>query len=159
MIHYVFDLDDTLIIHKNYNQHIHHYNWINKDNELIYYFNRFKGPKYIYTNGTSGHALKALEKLELTDHFDKIYSRDTIDYMKPDQKSIYDVHDDILKRDTESKVIIFFDDILENLQMAHKMGWYTIWIHPKYSTQSDYKYINLAFPNIKSALSFLEKRI
>ena len=34
MIHYVFDLDDTLIIHKNYNQHIRHYNWINKDNEL-----------------------------------------------------------------------------------------------------------------------------
>ena len=94
----------------------------------------------------------------LIDLFEKIYSRDTIDYMKPDHKSAYDVHDDISIRDTQPKVIFFFDDRLENLKMGSQFGWYTIWIHPKYTTKSDYNYVNLAFPNIKEALSYLEKK-
>ena len=155
MIHYVFDLDDTLILHKN---NIH-YNWIYKDNELIHYLHKCKGPKYIYTNGTSGHALNVLEKMELIEVFDKVYSRDTIDYMKPDYKSVYDVHNDISNRDNNLKVIFFFDDLLENLKMASTMGWYTIWINSNYLIKSDYKYVNLAFPNIKDALKFLEKKI
>ena len=51
------------------------------------------------------------------------------------------------------------DDRLENLQTASHMGWYTIWIHPQYSNRAQYNYVNLAFGNIKDALSFLEKRI
>ena len=153
MIHYIFDLDDTIIIHKNQVN----YNWIYEDKELIHYLNKCEGSKYIYTNGTSGHALTVLQKMGLIDIFEKIYSRDTIDYMKPDHKSAYDVHDDISIRDTQPKVIFFFDDRLENLKMGSQFGWYTIWIHPKYTTKSDYKYVNLAFPNIKEALRYLDK--
>ena len=27
---------------------------------------------------------------------------------------------------------IFFDDLLSNLEMAKKLGWKTIWIHPNF---------------------------
>tara|TARA_B100000749_G_scaffold197275_1_gene153420 strand:+ start:765 stop:1004 length:240 start_codon:yes stop_codon:yes gene_type:complete len=79
--------------------------------------------------------------------------------MKPDKRSIQDVHNDISSIDKGPKVILFFDDQLANLQMASDMGWHTIWIHPQYSISEKYKYVNLAFGNIKDALSFLEKRI
>ena len=160
MIHYVFDLDDTLILHKNqiYTS-LFVYDWIQEDKELSYALDRCKGEKYIYTNGTLGHAIGIIEKMNIRDKFLKVYSRDTIKYMKPRLESFRDVHNDISDKDIQPKVIFFFDDRLENLRTASQMGWYTIWIHPNYSLQHMYNYVNLAFPNIKDALRFLEKRI
>ena len=160
MIHYVFDLDDTVILHKNqiYTS-LFIYDWIHEDKELTHYLANCKGFKYIYTNGNLKHALSVLEKMKIRDQFKKVYSRDTIKYMKPDKRSIQDVHNDISSIDKGPKVILFFDDQLANLQMASDMGWYTIWIHPQYSISAKYNYVNLAFGNIKDALSFLEKRI
>ena len=160
MIHYVFDLDDTLILHKNqiYTS-LFIYDWIHEDKELTHYLANCKGFKYIYTNGNLKHALSVLEKMKIRDQFKKVYSRDTIKYMKPDKRSIQDVHNDISSIDKGPKVILFFDDQLANLQMASDMGWHTIWIHPQYSISDKYNYVNLAFGNIKDALSFLEKRI
>ena len=43
MIHYIFDLDDTIIIHKNQVN----YNWIYEDKELIHYLNKCEGANYI----------------------------------------------------------------------------------------------------------------
>ena len=160
MIHYVFDLDDTLILHKNqiYTS-LFIYDWIHEDKELTHLLEQCKGTKYIYTNGTLGHAISIIEKMKIRDQFVKVYSRDTIQHMKPHVNSFRDVHNDIYNRDTSPKVIFFFDDRLENLQGASQIGWYTIWIHPNYSMQHTYNYVNLAFPNIKDALTFLEKRI
>ena len=93
MIHYIFDLDDTLIIH-NKNMNIN-YNLISEDNLLTQLLNKCRGPRYIYTNGTGGHALAVLDKMNIKDKFDKIYSRDTIPYMKPDERSFNDVQNDI----------------------------------------------------------------
>tara|TARA_Y100001970_G_scaffold42734_1_gene53194 strand:- start:924 stop:1406 length:483 start_codon:yes stop_codon:yes gene_type:complete len=160
MIHYVFDLDDTLILHKNqiYTS-LFMYDWIQEDKELSYALDRCKGEKYIYTNGTLGHAIGIIEKMNIRDKFIKVYSRDTIEYMKPRLESFRDVHNDISHKDIQPKVIFFFDDRLENLRTASQMGWYTIWIHPNYSLQHMYNYVNLAFGNIKDALSFLEKTV
>ena len=160
MIHYVFDLDDTLVLHKNqiYTS-LFIYDWIHEDKELTHALDNCKGMKYIYTNGTLGHAIGIIEKMKIRDKFKKVYSRDTIEYMKPHERSVQDVHNDISSIDKGPKVILFFDDRLENLEMAAAQGWYTIWIHPQYSNHAQYNYVNLAFGNIKDALSFLEKRI
>ena len=58
---YVFDLDDTLILHHN----DINYDWIYEDIELSYYLDMCKGDKYIFTNGTKSHAKKILEKMVL----------------------------------------------------------------------------------------------
>lgn len=154
MIHYIFDLDDTLIIHKN---NIINYHMIKEDNQLTQLLEKCKDPCYIYTNGTGSHALTVLDKMNIKDKFDKIYSRDTIPYMKPDERSVNDIHNDISYRDPEVKFIFFFDDRLENLKMASKLGWVTIWIHPNYLIYKQYIYVNLAFPNIKDALKSMDK--
>ena len=154
MIHYIFDLDDTLIIHKN---NMVNYHMIKEDNQLTQLLEKCWGPCYIYTNGTGSHALTILGKMNIKDKFDKIYSRDTIPYMKPDERSVNDIHNDISYRDPEVKFIFFFDDHLENLKMASKLGWVTIWIHPNYLIYKQYIYVNLAFPNIKDALKSMDK--
>ena len=156
MIHYIFDLDDTLIIHKN---RIMNYHMMREDKLLSQLLKSCKGSCYIYTNGTGSHALTVLDKMNITDKFEKIYSRDTMDYMKPEYNSFYDVHDDLSHRDPDPKVIFFFDDRLENLETASKLGWLTFWINPNYKTKWNYPYINLAFPNIKDCLTYLETKM
>ena len=155
MIHYIFDLDDTLIIHKN--THIN-YNLISEDHLLTQLLHKCRGPRYIYTNGTGGHALAVLDKMKIKYHFDKIYSRDTIPYMKPDNRSFNDVQNDISYRYPVSKTIFFFDDRLENLKTAFQMGWFTFWIHPNHSLGNQYDFVTMSFITIKDCLTYLETK-
>lgn len=156
MIHYVFDLDDTLIIHKKGQRII--YETMKPDLELSNHLSKCPGPCYIYTNGTGGHALDVIERMDIKDKFDKIYSRDTIPYMKPDSRSFEAVHDDLSDRDPLPKVIFFFDDLLENLEAAYKIGWITFWIHPDAIKGKYYHYVNKSFTDIKSCLLNLETK-
>ena len=154
MIHYVFDLDDTLIIHKK-GVRIN-YDMIQTDLELKKLLSKCKGPCYIYTNGTGGHALDVIEKMNIKDQFEKIYSRDTIPYMKPLYESFSRVHLDLSERDPLPKVVFFFDDLLENLETAKQLGWITFWIHPDAIKGKYYHYINNSFTDIKKCLQYLE---
>ena len=156
MKYYIFDLDDTLILHKN---NIN-YNWISEDKELIYYLNQLENC-YIYTNGNKNHALAILNKMNLLNLFNKIYSIDTIPYSKPYIKSFQIVNNDIIKYHNKiqenNDKFIFFDDQLINLKSASNIGWYTIWIHDNYYEKYKYNFINLSFRNIIEALKYLEK--
>ena len=156
MIHYVFDLDDTLIIHKK-GVPIN-YDMIQPDPELSNHLNKCNGSCYIYTNGTGGHALDVIEKMNIKDSFEKIYSRDTIPYMKPLYQSFSRVHEDLSERDPLHKVVFFFDDLLENLETASKMGWITFWIHPDYQSGENYPFVKMSFSNIKSCLRYIETK-
>ena len=156
MIHYVFDLDDTLIIHKK-GVPIN-YDMIQPDPELSNHLNKCNGSCYIYTNGTGGHALDVIEKMNIKDMFEKIYSRDTIPYMKPFHESFTSVQNDLSERDPLPKVVFFFDDLLENLETASKMGWITFWIHPNYHTGKYYSFVKMSFSNIKSCLRYIETK-
>ena len=154
MIHFIFDLDDTLIIHKG----PVNYDMIYEDQLLTKLLGKCKGSCYIYTNGTGSHAISILESMNIIDKFEKIYSRDTIPVMKPDYRSFNDVHTDLSYRDPGQKVIFFFDDQLENLEAAAKIGWVTFWIHPHYETGYKFTFVTMSFPNIKDCLTYLETK-
>ena len=154
MIHYVFDLDDTLIIHQkgvklNYND-------ISVDETLKNLLDNCRGECYIYTNGTGGHALECIERMKIKDNFTKVYSRDTLPFMKPDFRSFKSVHNDIYRSGND--IFFFFDDQLVNLKIASSVGWVTFWIHPEYLKAKDYPFITMAFPNIYECLSYLENK-
>ena len=156
MIHYVFDLDDTLIIHQkgirlNYND-------ISVDDTLKKLLWNCRGECYIYTNGTFGHAHAVIRKMDIKNYFFKIYSRDTLPFMKPDMRSFHSVQNDIQKIYPEENIIYFFDDLLENCREAKNQGWTTFWIHPDYLYKPKYDFVDYAFKNIKDALIYLEKQ-
>ena len=70
MIHFLFDLDDTLIMHNN--KHIN-YDMIGEDLILGKLLDSCKGSCYIYTNGTGSHAMSILKNMKIIDYFEKIY--------------------------------------------------------------------------------------
>jgi FMN phosphatase YigB (HAD superfamily) len=104
---FVFDLDDTLLLGSNYVD----YEDISEHTYLRILLNKFSYPKYIYTNGTLGHAKDALKHMGLNDIFTRIFPRS--DYMKPNPRSFNNVNNSILYNNMYNKTTIyFFDDIL-----------------------------------------------
>jgi len=149
---YIFDLDDCIIMHNG--KPVRYYN-IHENIMLTHYLDKCKGDKYIYTNGTFVHANTVLDKMKLTNRFKKIYSRDTVDTMKPDYNSALDVQNDIeIISLSKQNNIIFFDDQIVNLKTAKKLGWKTVWIHRDSYMKYEYPYIDLSFPSLVSALRY-----
>jgi len=122
---------------------------------ITYYLSLCKGDKYIYTNGTYDHANVVLNNMKINHYFKKIYSRDTVDKMKPDYNSGLDVQNDIQRIGEINNKIIFFDDQLPNLETAKKLGWKTVWIHSKFNKSLQFNYVDHAFPTLISALRIL----
>tara|TARA_Y100001958_G_C21224551_1_gene549949 strand:- start:371 stop:850 length:480 start_codon:yes stop_codon:yes gene_type:complete len=146
MIHLVFDLDNTIIIHNN---NIN-YDKITENKKLTEIFKNIKYPIYIYTNGTFNHAKKVLINMNILQYFDKIYSRDTLPYMKPDIKSFQIVNNDILNRyNDNNNIIYFFDDLLENHKTSYSLNWKNYYINTNY--QTNYFIIN-SYNNITDCL-------
>jgi len=152
MIH-VFDLDDTLLMSDSYNE----YNDIKIDlrlNELLSDLNN----KYIFTNGTYGHAFKSISYMNLP-KFNGILARDNL-YMNQPLKPVIDlfyyVHNYIYNHNysTLCQSIIFYDDMLENLESAKKLGWITVWITK--SNNYPPPYVDYSSDNIIDAITYLK---
>lgn len=149
---YLFDMDDTIYIHNQ----VLNYNNIKENKNLSYLLYYCPYPKYIYTNATYDHADIILQKMNLSNRFKKIYSRDNIPSMKPDINSIIAIENDIQKKYNEKNEYCFFDDLLANLKSAKEKKWITIWISPLYKYSNNYNYIDFAFPDLETALIYLQ---
>ena len=145
----LIDIDDTLYKHTTLPAFMD-YNNVTEDISLTNTLNNIKYPKYIYTNAMFKHANTILNKMNLDNMFLKIYSRDTIPSMKPLINSAVAVEKDIRKNSGNGQ-IVFFDDMLQNLLTAKKLGWTTIWIHPNYK-KNNYNFVDFAYSDLKKAL-------
>ena len=154
MKHFLFDLDETLVYHRNSNN----YNEIKEDKQLTYLLQRVKHPKYIYTNAIYDHANIIVNKLKINYLFTKIYSRDTIPSMKPDINSAISLEKDIEKKHKRN-TYYFFDDLVENLKTAKERKWITIWISPNFQDKYRYPFIDYSYPSIKIALIHVDKTL
>ena len=73
--------------------------------------------------------------------------------MKPDINSALDVQHDIISIEkTKDNNYIFYDDQILNLEAAKKIGWKTVWIHPKYYYYKRYHLIDDTYSNLTNAL-------
>ncbi len=146
----VFDIDDTIYVHKSNNIN---YSEIEINHELKKTIEHLEYPKFVLTNATFDHANVILNKLDIVDEFKKIYSRDNIPEMKPIPFCYRSVKRDItVCLSGEKNSIIFFDDLLNNLNSAKSEGWTTIWISPNYKNSHQYPFIDSAFPTLTEAL-------
>lgn len=156
MFTFVFDIDDTLILHNKENNN---YYETPNNGELKRLIEKTNCQQiYIYTNGTYSHGEGIVDNLLLDTIIPKknIFGRDTIPHMKPYIKSFNHVNE-IIKKDTKyfKHDIYFFDDLIDNLITARSIGWVSVWISPDFINKPDY--IDYAFPNIFQALlSFIE---
>jgi FMN phosphatase YigB (HAD superfamily) len=169
MKHFIFDLDDTLIVHRN----DINYQWIREDEWLTHYIQHLQGQGkiYVFTNGIEKHAKTILDKMNLTQYMSGIYTRDLFgyDYMKPSPISYQIVENQILgihpsdPLDTLShrklgNEFYFFDDRLDNLEVAKDtFGWKTFWIHMRWDTKLSHPFVDHAYPRIHTALEHISK--
>lgn len=157
MPNYIFDLDFTLYSKYDIDQttDTKYYKSIGPNIFLNKLLSQLNGNKYIFSNGNKSHVDFVLDKMKLKPFFIKIATLD--DYpnsSKPDIKAYEYV---IGTFNMDSKKKIFFEDTLENLETAKKLGWTTVFINNDSLSESKinkYNYIDYKFSCVEQALLF-----
>ena len=85
MLYWIFDLDYTLYdLPTNIK---FEYELLNNDHQLNYLLQNLPSKKLLFTNGTFGHGIVSLKKMNIINNFEKIIARDTINDLKPNYSS------------------------------------------------------------------------
>lgn len=94
------------------------------DPQLRDYIKALPGRKFIFTNGSKGHARNVAGHLNLFDLFDGTFGIEDVDYVPKPKRSPYIKFCDVL--DIDPKTAIFFEDNLRNLEVPKHMGMRTV---------------------------------
>lgn len=82
------------------------------------------GQKYIFTNGSKGHARNVATHLKLFDLFDGHFGVEDTGYIPKPKAHAYDVFLNVF--DIDPKKAIFFEDNLRNLEVPKQLGMKTV---------------------------------
>lgn len=86
------------------------------------------GRKYIFTNGSRGHAKRVAGHLGLWPLFDGSFAIEDADYVPKPKSASFTTFCDRFTIDPYSA--IFFEDSLRNLEVPKQMGMTTVWVQP-----------------------------
>lgn len=95
--------------------------------ELENALKRLPGRKFVYTNGSRGHARQVVGALGLENIFDGSFGIEDADYTPKPHQSSYNAFCKLYKVNPESS--IFFEDLARNLLPAKEMGFATVLVH------------------------------
>lgn len=82
------------------------------------------GRKFIYTNGSRGHAKNVGEHLELFDLFDGSFGIEDSHYIPKPKRETYEIFNRVF--DIDPSRAMFFEDNARNLAVPHDMGMATL---------------------------------
>lgn len=107
------------------------------DAELRAALQRLPGKRVIFTNGSTVHAHRVLERLRIADLFDGVFALEDADLIpKPDPRTFQRMLD---KFDIDPTTACFFEDTPQNLTPAKAIGMTTVLIGAKaFSAEGDY---------------------
>jgi len=84
------------------------------------------GRKIIFTNADVGHALRVMERLGVSHHFEAVFDIVASDYIPKPQPEVYQA---LVERfDLNPKRTVMFEDMARNLKPAADMGMTTVWV-------------------------------
>ena len=148
MLYWIFDLDHTLYsMDKNER---FNYSKLYKNTQLDTQLGLLPCKKILFTNGTLGHANKALEKMGILHHFrGSIHARDTLDALKPGMESFDRIIEKVGIKSRDK--VVFFEDTVENLVTSKGYNWITVLISPRKNLLPE---IDFCFSNTNVALNF-----
>jgi len=90
---------------------------------------RLQGPRLVFTNGSTGHAERVMEKLALTHLFDGVFALEDADLIpKPDPRTFQKM---LARFGVDPTTACFFEDTPKNLEPAHDLGMTTVLVGPK----------------------------
>ena len=99
---------------------------LDPDPQLRNYIKALPGRKFIFTNGSKGHARNVAGHLNLFDLFDGHFGIEDVDYVPKPKRSSYIKFCDVFDIDPETA--IFFEDSVRNLEAPKYMGMRTVLI-------------------------------
>jgi len=89
---------------------------------------RLEGPRLVFTNGSTAHARRVLDRLELTDLFHGLFSLEDADLIpKPDPRTFARMTG---RFSVDPASAAFFEDTIRNLEPAHAIGMTTVLVGP-----------------------------
>lgn len=94
------------------------------DPKLRSYIQALPGRKFIFTNGSKGHAKNVAGHLNLFDLFDGSFGIEDVDYVPKPKRSPYIKFCDVF--DIDPNAGIFFEDSVRNLEVPKHMGMATV---------------------------------
>jgi len=97
---------------------------LDPDPQLREYIKALPGRKFIFTNGSKGHAKNVAGHLNLFDLFDGSFGIEDVDYVPKPKRSPYIKFCDVFDIDPETA--IFFEDSVRNLEVPKHMGMRTV---------------------------------
>lgn len=97
---------------------------LDPDPQLREYISALPGRKFIFTNGSKGHARNVAGHLNLFDLFDGHFGIEDVDYVPKPKRSPYIKFCDVFDIDPETA--IFFEDSVRNLEVPKHMGMRTV---------------------------------
>lgn len=146
---FIFDIDDTLILHTKDRNDYYNIKTDQCFKKLLESVDH--NSVFIYTNGTYGHGEAVVNNLEI--NVNGIFGRDTMPNMKPHINSFNYVKNIIDKKINRNDECIFFDDLLDNLNTAKRIGWSTVWITHNFNSGKP-DFVDHVFPNIYEAMIY-----
>ncbi|KAF7684326.1 hypothetical protein TCON_0469 [Astathelohania contejeani] len=110
---------------------------LNQDTELRDILNRIPYNKIIFTNGTLEQATRILNALGIMDCFELLFhvGYSYKDFWSKPEKRCYKYIESIVGIEKPNK-IYFFDDALQNINMANELGWHGIHVGPNTSIKT-----------------------
>ncbi|KQY69870.1 MULTISPECIES: pyrimidine 5'-nucleotidase [unclassified Brevundimonas] len=85
---------------------------------------RLDGPRIVFTNGSTAHARRVIERLQLADLFDGLFSLEDADLIpKPDPRTFARMAG---RFGIAPASAAFFEDTVRNLEPAHALGMTTV---------------------------------
>lgn len=97
---------------------------LDPDPDLRKYIKALPGRKFIFTNGSKGHAKNVASHLNLFDLFDGSFGIEDVDYVPKPKRSPYIKFCDVF--DIDPNTAIFFEDSVRNLEVPKHMGMTTV---------------------------------
>lgn len=89
---------------------------------------RLEGPRVVFTNGSAVHARRVVERLELADLFDGLFSLEDADLIpKPDPRTFARMTE---RFGVDPASAAFFEDTVRNLKPAREIGMTTVLVGP-----------------------------
>ncbi|PPR79965.1 MAG: hypothetical protein CFH01_00071 [Alphaproteobacteria bacterium MarineAlpha2_Bin1] len=121
------------------------YSILKPDKEFDFLLDQLPGKKYIYTNGSTKHAINVLEHMNISNHFLGVFDiKDANFEPKPDMDSMKSF---INKFSINVENALMAEDMAINLEPPHKLGIKTLLVQTEYNWNKEK---NLDFIDFKT---------
>jgi len=162
MTTYIFDVDYTLYSSTEITDMIltrEYYESFKQKPYLKKLLNQLNGKKYIFTNGNCAHMDFVLKKMGLEGIFDDYVCSDELKKIKPHSSAYkFVINKFNLKNNTQD--IYFFEDTIENLEIAKKFGWKTVLLYDGGEINlKDFEFIDHSFRTVEDAIIFFTNTV